>query len=130
MSEDGMSGAETAAAVIGSLACLGMAVGGGYCLVKYLKMCLPTTPNTPDLEASETPEEVGGPPKNPLKTIKAWLQSKVQEVPMVDPVDPVDPADPTTDQMDPTVTTDPTNTTDPTDTISTASTASYKSILD
>ena len=50
-----MSEAEIAGFIIGGMVCLGVAVGGGYCLVKYLKMCLPTTPNTPDLEASETP---------------------------------------------------------------------------
>ena len=109
--EDGMSGAETAAAVIGSLACLGMAVGGGYCLVKCLKWCLLPTPNTPDLEAPKTPEEAAG----PLQTIKALLEpvlrTKVQEEPTVDPVDPLDQVD----QVD---------------TISQASTASYKSIVD
>ena len=117
--EDGMSGEEIAGSIIRGLACLGVAVGGGYCLVKCLKWCLlPTpTPNTHDLEAPKTPEEAAGPPQNPLQTIKALLEpvlrtkAKVQEEPMVDPVDPLDQVD----QVD---------------TISQASTASYKSILD
>ena len=103
--EDGLSGAEIAASVIGGLACLGLAVGGGCCLVKCLKWCLLSTPtpNTHNLEAPETPEEAAGPPQNPLKTIKALLEpvlrtkAKVQEEAMVDPVDSVDQMD----QMDP-----------------------------
>ena len=96
MSEDGMSEAEVAGSIIGGLVCLGVAVGGSYCLVKCLKWCLLPTPNTPDLEALKTPEEAVGPPKNPLTTIKSLLEpvlqtkAKVQEEPMVDQVDQVD----------------------------------------
>ena len=126
MSEDGMSEAEVAGSIIGGLVCLGVAVGGTYCLVKCLKWCLlPTpTPNTPDLEAPKTPEEAAGPPKKPLQTIKALLEpvlrTKVQEEPTVDPVDPLDQVD----QVD------PLDQVDQVDTISQASTASYKSIVD
>jgi hypothetical protein len=52
-----MSEAEIAGSIIGGKVCLGVAVGGGYCLVKCLKWCLLPTPNTQDLEAPETPEE-------------------------------------------------------------------------
>ena len=132
--EDGLSGAEIAASVIGGLACLGLAVVG----VKCLKWCLlPTpTPNTHDLEAPETPEEAAGPPQNPLKkTIKALLEpvlrtkAKVQEEAMVDPVDSVDQVDPL-DPVDPVDPMDQVDQVDPTDTISQVSTASYKSIVD
>ena len=127
--EDGLSGAEIAASVIGGLACLGLAVVG----VKCLKWCLLPTPNTPDLEAPKTPEEAAGPPKNPLQTIKALLElrtkAKVQEEAMVDPVDSVDQVDPL-DPVDPVDPMDQVDQVDPTDTISQVSTASYKSIVD
>ena len=132
--EDGLSGAEIAASVIGGLACLGLAVGGGCCLVKCLKWCLLPTPN-PNLEAPETPEVAAGPPQNPLKTIKALLEpvlrtkAKVQEEAMVDPVDSVDQVDPL-DPVDPVDPMDQVDQVDPTDTISQVSTASYKSIVD
>ena len=136
--EDGMSEAEVAGSIIGGMVCLGVAVGGTYCLVKCLKWCLlPTpTPNTHDLEAPETPEEAAGPPQNPLKkTIKALLEpvlrtkAKVQEEAMVDPVDSVDQVDPL-DPVDPVDPMDQVDQVDPTDTISQVSTASYKSIVD
>jgi hypothetical protein len=121
-----MSAEEIVGSIFGGLVCLGVAVGGSYCLVK----CLPT-PNTPDLEAPETPEEVTGPPKKTFKTIKALLEpvlrTKVQKEPMVDPVDPIDQVEPM-DQLDPSQV-DPTDQMDPTVTISTATTASYKSII-
>ena len=92
-----MSSEEIVGSIFGGLFGLGVAVAGSYCLVKCLKKCLPT-PNTPDLEAPETPEEVTGPPKNPFKAIKALLEpvlrTKVQEEPMVDPVDPIVQVDP------------------------------------
>ena len=61
--EDGMSRAETAAAVIGSLACLGMAVRGGYCLVKCLKWCLLTTPTHTIWRPLRPPKRLLDPPK-------------------------------------------------------------------
>ena len=70
--EDGLSGAEIAASVIGGLACLGLAVGGGCCLVKCLKWCLLPTPN-PNLEAPETPEVAAGPPPKPLENHKGLI---------------------------------------------------------
>ena len=115
--DDGLSAEEIVGSIIGGVVCLVVAVGGSYCLAKCLKKGLPT-PNTLDLEASETPEEVTGPPKKPFKAINALLEpvlrTKVQEEPMVDPVDPLDQVD-QVDQVD---------------TISQASTASYKSIVD
>ena len=116
--------------IIGGVVCLVVAVGGSYCLAKCLKKGLPT-PNTPDLEAPETPEEVTGPPKKPFKAIKALLEpvlrTKVQEEPMVNPVDPIEQVD-HTDHVDPTDQVDHTDQVDPTDSISQASTASYKSM--
>ena len=122
--DDEMSVEAIVGSIFGGIVCLGVAVGGGYVIGKCIKKCLPT-PNTPDLEAPETPEEVGGSPKKPLKTIKALLEpvlrTKVKEEPMEEPLE--DPVDPPMDPVDPTVQVDPT------DAISTASTASYKSII-
>ena len=68
-----MTTGEVVGSIIGGIVCLGVAVLGGYSLVKCLKKCLPT-PNTQDLEAAEDP---------------------------TDPTDPMEPTDPT-DPMDPT----------------------------